>query len=274
MPYHPYANAGVQPRSYGGLVKSLATAGLTAVINKYARKGNLRSLRSAKFKRMYSGKRKRAARTIQKAARGYLRTAGYYHGSSGNNELKFVDSYNAFSVASGIGTVTDFTDPIETGTTESKRIGRQITIKKIMLKGFIELDASTHPQSTGWFRLMVILDTQTNGLRANTGDIWHDTATSGLLTYNNLSNKYRFKTLLDKTMTINASCYDSVASEYGLVTRHFSYFKALSLPIEYSDGGTGAITEIRTNNIYIITVSAGTGMTVYMNRRTRFSDGR
>lgn len=134
-----------------------------------------------------------------------------------------------------------------------------------------EIDAQATPASGDTVRVIMFLDKQANGATAAVTDILE---TASFLSFNNLANSGRFQTLLDKTVTLN---YMTLASDgAGLVSSankftDFSFHKRCNIPIEFS-ATTGAITEIRSNNIGVLLISRAASSALFSNIRIRFSD--
>ncbi len=218
---------------------------------------------------------------------GFYRKGGYYgrYNKKGNGELKFYDVAMDDAVIDSAGTIQDPTNPgpaaaqesivgIKQGTGESERIGRKCTIRSIGWRFDVSLpeqDAVATPSSGDVVRIILYQDKQTNGATATVLGILE---TADYQSFNNLANTSRFKTLMDKTMTIN---YETLASDnanvvsQGNVLRQFSFFKRCNIPLEFSST-TGALTEIRSNNVNVLLISRA-GIAGFASQfRIRFSD--
>ncbi len=240
------------------------------------------------------GKRKRGANRFTKSQkgkgkfgrvvrltgnqRGHLRVGGYYgrfaHASNGH-ELKFHDVNLDDAVISATGTVTPSVNLIAQGVTESERVGRRCTIKSIFWRWECNLpavDAQALPDNGDVVRFIMYVDKQANGAAAAVTDILES---ADHLSFNNLSNSGRFRTLYDYNMVMN---YDTLASDgAGVVSSAFrtyrgKFYKKCNIPLEF-DASTGAITEIRSNNIAVLLISRS-GKAVFVSKiRLRFNDG-
>ncbi len=208
------------------------------------------------------------------------RVGGYYGryagaGGAVSGERKFHDVDLDDNVISSGGTVTDSINKIAQGVTESQRIGRKCTIKSINWSWNInlpEVDAAATPSAADIARLIVFVDKQCNGATAAVLDILE---TADFNSFRNLSNSGRFQVLMDRRIDMN---YMGLASDNaGVVSQaqiqHYgSFYKNCNIPIEF-DNTTGAITEIRSNNIGILVISIS-GNPVFKSKiRLRFSDG-
>ncbi len=210
------------------------------------------------------------APTIQK---GYTRRVGYYR-PGGAVELKFhdVDLDDAL-IASG-GTVTASVCLIPQGVTEVQRIGRKAVVKNINWRyqlSIAEQDAQSTPVSADSVRLILYVDSQCNGATAAITDILES---ADYQSFNNLVNRGRFRILMDRTHQMNpltlasdgAGVVSSAAIKY-----NFGFFKKCHLPVEFN-GATGAITEIRSNNIGVLVISNAGVVNLDSKFRLRFTD--
>lgn len=231
---------------------------------------------AAKRRRQGSINRYRAMnRGVRPAPRraGFARRAGYYgrYPPSGG-ELKFhdvtMDSTNPVPTAGEIHTSMNL---IAQGVGESNRVGRKCRIKKISIRGEAVLNNSTNYQTASdTVRMIVFLDTQCNGANAVVTDILES---ADYQSFNNLANSQRFKILSDKTVTLNAQAAEGNGTAEGTCnyTLAFQYHKQCDIPIEFNNT-TGAITEIRSNNLSILYISGNGYSYVAANARLRFAD--
>ncbi len=228
--------------------------------------------------RPYAKPYKRSRKTT--VVPGVSRIGGFYGRFSGTRgkgggELKFHDiEVDDAVVAAGATLVTDSINKIAQGTTESQRIGRKCVIKKIMFRYRVALpfqDAAATAKNGDSVRIIVFLDKQCNGATATTLGIL---AADDLHSFNNLANSGRFKILLDRVHDLNYQAMGSdnagVMSQTGVVEEG-TWFKDCNYPLEF-DSTTGAITEIRSNNIGILLCGAQGEATFNSKIRLRFSD--
>jgi len=203
------------------------------------------------------------------------RTGGYYgRFQPFGSELKFhdvvfsgaIDSTGEIAPASG--TPQSLVN-IAQGTGESQRVGRRCTIKKIDMKGDMVLAQNIGSVT---YSIALVLDTQTNGAFPS-GTYTDVFETDSPLSFLNLANSQRFRILKRWFGVLNQNAGDG-SGAYQAVRRSIKFHKACNIPIEYSST-TGAITEIRTNNIFVMwdcDAGADDAVTVAMNWRLRFSD--
>ena len=182
---------------------------------------------------------------------------------------------------------------ISYGDSMSTRNGNKVLLDSISLRGRCIVDKNSDPSfanvvsTTTIFRIVVFLDTQCNG-GSPTIDEFFDTqlvSQDAFDCYNSLHNTGRFKTLLDKRVTVqpgpcfmdNTPTPDTVACPGGETEFSF-HLKNLRIPIMFSDG-YDYIQSVRTNNIgmFFLTVGGGGSDTKTQRRvawrsRVRFYD--
>ncbi len=228
--------------------------------------------RPQKFRRFTTGRR--FFGPARPWRRRVFRRGRIAHNGKGT-ELKFKDTVFDDAVVAAGGAVSTSLVLIGQGTGESERVGRKITIRQIGFRFEMQLGAQTAASATNDVcRVMMFLDKQAN--RANTTV----TGDSGILiaadyqAFNNLSNKSRYLTLMDRTYDINldAGGGDGTTEDYGAKIVSDSFYKKVNIGIEYSAGGTGAITEITSNNLAILVISKSGLVTFNSTTRLRYSD--
>ncbi len=191
-------------------------------------------------------------------------------------ELKFhdIDVDTADILAAGVIMNSGSVNLIAQGVTESQRVGRKCTIKSINWRYQIELSASsgTTFQESDTMRIIMYLDKQCNGATATITGILES---ANYQSFNNLANKNRFRTLYDQTHTLNTQggAGNGTANDFGPQKVTGSFFKQCDIPIEF-DSTTGAITEIRSNNLGVLVIAEQGGISTFDSKlRLRFSDG-
>lgn len=208
---------------------------------------------------------------------GYLRRGGYYgRYTPAGAEQKFhdLDIDDAAISSAGAILANGSCNLIAQGVTESERIGRKCTITAINWRFEMtlpEADAVATPGPSGQIRVIVFLDKQANGATAVVTDILE---TADYQSFNNLANTSRFRTLMDRSYSLNRQ---SLASDgAGVVSEaeyavHDTFYKKVKIPIEFS-GATGALTEIRSNNIGVLVIGRTSLPKFESKMRIRFSD--
>ncbi len=187
-------------------------------------------------------------------------------------EKKFMDlvlSDSAFSTTGSSLVSTSSQTPITStnsivgivqGTGENQRIGRKCTITNIHVRFSFEksdilaADLSAAKNSHDTVRVIIWWDKQCNGTAPAASDILD---TDLYNSFRNMANIQRFTILYDSLFSFNAG---SIGAGNGTANDsqniHRDLIKKVNLkcfiPIEF-DSTTGAITEIRSNNIGIYT---------------------
>lgn len=206
---------------------------------------------------------------------GYNRTSGYYGRFSGPNaELKFLDTALSFNVdTTGEVPATGQLALIPQGDTESSRDGRACCIKSVYIKMNMSAFPTTEVQTAPIITIYLIQDTQTNGAAAAVTDVFTSATVPTAMV--NLANSQRFKILKKFVYTFNTGA--GVSAAYNATAKHIDYYTKCNIPMQFDNTSTtGAITTIRTNNLFLIAGAAGTGADDIVNVtgtcRIRFSD--
>ncbi len=160
---------------------------------------------------------------------------------------------------------------IPQGVTSTQRIGQQVTIRNIGFRFSIKLPStSTLSSSSDNVRVMFVQDKQANGaLPANTDVLFQD----DMLSFNNLNNKHRFRTLFDRVYTLSASGVggDGTTDKTGEDIVYDTFYKKVNMKMEYSSS-TGDIGEVKSNN-YFVVLGSTDGLCAFDGKlRIRFSD--
>ncbi len=215
-----------------------------------------RSLKKKRYRSKLFRRSAKAAVVAQAAMRG---------------EVKFHDVDLNDAVISAVGSITDSIVKIASGTGESQRDGRLCTVASVGWRYRLTLpeyvNAAT-PSPGDVARLIMYLDRQANGATAAVTDILES---ADYQSFNNLSNKSRFLTLCDKKIVMN---YDTLSGVTGAVdgavkVYEGNVYKKLNIPLEFSSTA-GAITELRSNNIGVLLISAFGVATFNSKIRVRF----
>ncbi len=206
--------------------------------------------------------------------KGFTRTSGFFGRFGSNQELKFHDVALDDTLVDSGGTVTPSVNLITQGTGASERIGRKFTIRSINWRFRIEGGRAANEDTPldDTIRVIMYVDKQANGATAAVTDIL---STADFQSFNNLGNKNRFRTLMDRTYTVNimaASGADATA-EWSYESHDDTFFKKVNIPIEIAGTGSAAITDIQSNNIGVLLISDNGVNTGFKSQlRLRFSD--
>ncbi len=209
----------------------------------------------------------RKTRRVKRRRKNYKPALSIYKLASG--ELKFHDLDVDVTIASA-GTVTASLNIIAQGVTESERVGRKCLIRSIGWKFSLNLPATATANSTSDIvRVILFQDKQCNGATATVTGILE---TADFQSFNNLANKGRFRTLMDRTYAISAQGGTGASATEKVVED--SFYKLCSIPIEYDNTfADGRITTIRTNNIGVLFIAqTGALISLASKFRLRFSD--
>ncbi len=204
---------------------------------------------------------------------GFTRNAGFFGRFGPGGELKFKDQdFNSGTIAVGAQVLEASIVDIAQGTGETERIGRKCTIRSINWRFQITMPVQSNTATPGYdtIRVIMFLDKQCNGATADDLDLLES---ADYQSFNNLANKSRFRTLMDRTydLTVIAATGADATGEWAGNVISDTLFKKVNIPIEY-DSTTGAITEIRSNNIGILLCSSGGLSQLVSKIRLRFSD--
>jgi len=203
---------------------------------------------------------------------GVNRTGGYYGRFAGRGaEMKFFDTATSFTIdATGEVPATGQLNLIPQGVTESTRVGRKCVLKSIQGRWDILYVPSSGATAVTTYAIYLVLDKQANGAAAAMTDVFTSTAATQAL--HNLSNSQRFVVL--KKWVRKMVSPAGVTTAYNNVIDHIDWYKRCNIPLEFSST-TGAITELRSNNVFLMAGANNTddAITVSGNVRVRFSDG-
>lgn len=194
------------------------------------------------------------AQAVVKRYPGLVRSGGNYarYGGNANRlglvpERKFFDTALAFSFdVTGEVPATGQLALIPQGDTESTRDGRLAVLKSIQIRGTLVCVPGVSG-ANGVAFLYVVLDTQANGAAAAVTDVF----TSNVMSTNliNLNNSGRFRILAKKVWTFQATA--GVSGAFPSQSKQMEWYKKCEIPMDWSST-TGAITEIRSNNVFLL----------------------
>ncbi len=207
--------------------------------------------------------RKRSA-SKKYAGKGYTRTSGVYgvFTKKSKKELKFFDKLTLKNPVPVAGEVNNL-NLVPQGTSQSTRIGRLMTVKSINLNLEYRLNAVSTTAAWDTVRMMLVVDRQANGTTATVTQVLEASLPQA---FYNLNNSRRFLVLWDKLLNMNATAAIGTGvatSERGINIR---YRKRITIPIDFNNT-TGAITEIRSNNIFLLQLSStGNALTTVQSR--------
>lgn len=196
-----------------------------------------------------------------------IRTGGWADPSR-MGELKFLDQSElgtSLALASTWTTpgVTRLLNGCAQGAEATQRIGRKIVMTSLYLRAHVRLSATS--TQGGAIRMVVVYDKQTNATAPAVTDIFFNDT---FLTTNNLSNRDRFVTLVDKVFPVISAGGDFSAT--------MEVYKKINLETMFNSGSTGAVGDITSGSMYILFAQSGeiatAGPVVNWRTRIRFRD--
>lgn len=211
-----------------------------------------------------SSSRKSAAAMV---VPGYTRSSGgYMRYSPSGPEAKWIDlNVGPAVLTPGYGTAVTGLANIAQGAGASQRIGRSVLVKsidvKINLKAFWQPSGANVSVQAISYRVDLLLDKQTNGAYPVNTDIYDSAIATvdACNRFDNLYNSDRFVRLKRWEGDINPSGFSTGVGSVLSVDRDLKCSKKLNVRMEFS-GATGAIAEIRSNNLLLVySASLGTG---------------
>ncbi len=160
-----------------------------------------------------------------------------------NVEFKFFDTQLTATAIPVIPVITQLTN-IPQGDTDQTRDGAQVKLTRLDIKMVVNSHASAVSTE---FRVMVVLDKQTNQAIYNATDLLSDvTAGDSIVSALNLDNKYRFRVLYNKVMSF---------SNVG----HNSQYTQISIPLDLRlrfDASTPSIADLTSNSLSMLFTSS------------------
>lgn len=226
--------------------------------------------------------KRRKKQTVRPPLKGYLRTGGFY---DRGQELKFYDTTFADETIENVGAIirtAETTDgnflKIAQGTGQSQRIGKKIVLKSVSARIRFDVgrkeEAAFDSSSAFVLRMVCVLDTQTNGSFPTWIDIFAADRWDAPV---NLANSERFRIIKEwlvdfNKMTLSLDGAGTMFIQDGLIHTD-KWNTKLDIPMEYSST-TGAIAEIKSNNIYFFGITGGNNASPTVNGwvRWRYDD--
>lgn len=190
-------------------------------------------------------------KVIIKKNAGYERISGFYgrYNKGPSSELKFFDTTLSFLIdATGEVPATGQLALIPQGVTESTRVGRKANVKSINVKGNVTFVPVAYTDAAVC-TVYVVQDKQCNGAAAAVTDVYTSSNLSiGMI---NMANSERFRILKKFTWTVKPEMWDGTSMGIGYTVLPFEWYSKCDIPLEFSST-TGAITEIKSNNIFLL----------------------
>lgn len=192
-------------------------------------------------------------------------------------ELKWFDTSVTNSTLSTVGTIVSSSlNLLSAGTGESQLIGKTATVKSIFIRAQVQKPALSNATlsnvaSDDYVRIMVVLDKQCNGAAATIAQILEDTDMRSL---NNLNYSKRFVTLKEMIVPMKDTVNHDGTNYFtgSMVVPIDPCYLKREIPIEFGAAPSGAITDVRSNNILILGFSNTGQTTLSFRSRIRFVD--
>lgn len=207
-------------------------------------------------------------------------------------ELKWLDEEGLYAITGLTGAksvLAQSFNVVEQGTGPSQRIGQKIVVKSIGVNFSMWMPAGSLAPNivqSHLLRIILVCDKQNNGVGFTTPDVLYDVTDPldpSAQSFRNLTNSGRFNVLSDTRYNLN---YTGVAGD-AVVTNvvhcaqtlvSAQIWKDVNIPIEFSGTGSGALPNIRSNNIAALFVLEsrpilGTGgVSIFLQSRIRYED--
>lgn len=210
-----------------------------------------------------------------KMTKSMLRTKKYrkytkkvYKSIPKDQEFKTIDLIGETSSCNTTGEFT-LLNALARGTDYDERVGRQVTVKSIQIKGVIQATPETGTDQLQ--RVMIFVDNDTDGAPPTGADLIQGFNNAFEDVYNprNLNNRDRFRVLYDRTFVMNKDTKDPCK-------RIFKYYKRLNQAVLFNAGNAGTEADIQKGAIWIFTygtnAAGGTAGNAGFSSRIRFID--
>lgn len=179
-------------------------------------------------------------------------------------EKKFADSTQINSVVSNTGGVL-LVNGLQQGTGSTTRIGQQVVWRSLHFKFYIDGRSinTTTPNANDWttkVRVMLVWDTQPNGLTPTISDVLESAGTgTGIVSSLNKANGARFKILFDRRYTAQHTWYvpgPPPAISLGNPSANYDevYLK-MNHRTDYANTSAGTVADIKTGALFLISLS-------------------
>lgn len=220
-----------------------------------------------KSKKQYK-RAKRTTRIMRRAVpripRWNLRTAGF-----AGKESKYIDYSHSVDIPTGRIDASDL-DPatylclnaVSQGTGNQQRMGLRSTCTSISIQGHVTFPvANPVGSTTGYAKLWLLIDTQTNGAQATGEEFLTGPATNQVISHRNLENSHRFKTLKQITVCANSpsAYWDGVDQAGPEIVVPFEIHHKFKKPLQTRYLSTGdTVADVADNSIHLFGLSPQT----------------
>lgn len=256
-----------------------------------SRRGPRRRTRSMRRRRNFTGSYRRGGKAWRGLRAGYNRIGGFYgrfNKRPGAQELKYKDIVGVQLLPVppfGVRLTTDPAQPLDiaVGPGADQRIGRQLILKSLHIRGTIRLEANNAPSNaTDSVRILIVWDRQANGDSVQTNEFLQESFIGGAIVNNdidafkNMENSDRFKFLYDKIHNLSykaGGLPDGGTVPVGMaVEKRVNIFRKVHIPITYDDvtQAMGGMAKIKSNHISIWAFSRHGHINMSVGIRIRF----
>ena len=208
------------------------------------------------------------------------RTGGYigrFGTTGGGKELKFLDTQTAAGLIDATLELAPSTAgqlvTITQGIGQSQRIGRKVLVKSIQIAGSLKFAPTTAAHAGCLTYIWLVVDKQCNGAALTAANVF-DGSDAGLAV-RNMEYISRFTVLKKWVWRFQPTGTNIAGTEHNEIHQLWEDYIKVNIPIEYS-ADTGAVGEIRHNNISLVWGTIGAGnddtVTARMKIRVRYSD--
>jgi len=186
-------------------------------------------------------------------------------------ELKFIDTNlsnttlfpggSAFSSGSWVFTLLN---GVSEGTDEQSRIGRELTLTSIYMRGSV--NGTITPTEAGFCKWYIVQDTQSN---AAIFPITNFLISDDINALGNLDYRTRFKIIATDKWEQSGNLGNDKFIHL------IDFYKKLNIPVEFNNNNAGTIADITRNSLYLLTNTYGLGVNsqnTVLNIRVRFDD--
>lgn len=191
--------------------------------------------------KLLSGGKSRGERI--KAQRSAFKSHNRSYKVSAQPETKWVDT--SIAITTGGQSLT-LVNGLAEGADSINRIGRKVMSKRVAVKGFVEVNATTPFNDS--YRVMLVHDKQSNGVAPvfqGTGAtvcIFNAVGNSVNL-FRSIDSTRRFEIYGDQVITVDAS---------GPGQQPFTIYADIGRPTKYNSGNTATITDINEGSWYFV----------------------
>ncbi len=188
-------------------------------------------------------------------------------------ELKFHDSVINATPILAAGTLQADVCIVVAGVLDNQRIGRRITVKKILWRYCIEkpVSAGGAAPAPDTVRIILAIEHQTNKLNSLPGQVLHH---DHFQSFRKLVNNKRYTILMDRTHTLHspAGAGNGTTNDFGGMSINRTFYKDVNIRLDY-DNIFGTVATMTGNNLVIMTWSAKGTASLESRFRIRYSDG-